>query len=72
MLMNDKEYAITYFDKDGGFHEIVANEQTRTGAKAQGEELEQKGATKVTVKLFEDGDLRHQWDLTAAGWVQYE
>ena len=70
--MDDKEYAVSYY-KDGILDEIGLHDVTTLAqAISIAEDIAGKGATQVTIKYYEDGDLRHQWDLKGVSWVQYE
>jgi hypothetical protein len=67
----DKEYAISFVGPNG-LDEVNSGEKTLTGAKKIGRRYSKGGAKEVTIKLYEEGDLRHQWDYKEGTWYQYE
>lgn len=57
----------------GGYQEIGLKAQTLPGAKKETEDwIKNKGALDVTIKLYFEGDISHQWDFKSNKWVQYE
>lgn len=67
----DREYAIS-FEAGSGLDEVNSGCSTLAGAKKVGRGYFKDGASNVTIKFYEDGDLRHQWDLKDGKWIQYE
>jgi hypothetical protein len=68
--MDDRTYAIAYRGPSGldemdvGTRKAMAFKWARDHAR--------EGHTDITVKLYGDGDLQHQWDLIDGKFVQYE
>ncbi len=67
----DKEYAISFVGPHG-LDEVNSGELTLTGAKRVARIYEDDGAKQITIKLYEEGDIKHQWDLKEGTWYQYE
>ena len=67
----DREYAIS-FEAGSGLDEVNSGATTLAGAKKVALGYRRDGARNITIKFYEDGDLRHQWDLKGNKWVQYE
>lgn len=69
----DREYAVCFYGKNG-LDELDTGAKNLTAAKRVAMEYYKNGASKITVKMYDEGDLRHQWDLSDDGkkWTQYE
>lgn len=67
----DREYAIC-FKMNGVLDEINLHSAVLQQAKSNASYYIKNGATDVTIKLYEEGDLVHQWDWKDGKWVQYE
>lgn len=69
----DREYCICYKGKNG-MDEIGLNAAVLQEAKNKAMwYIKNKVALEdITIKLYEDGDLKHQFDYKDNKWVQYE
>ncbi len=72
--MEDREHARSYYDKKGVLVEVRLNAAVLQEAKAKALSYIKNGIAKkqVTIKLYEDGDIVHQWDCKNSKWVQFE
>lgn len=66
----DKEYAIDFFGKND--REELGVGRIKSEAVSQAKYYLRKGATEMILKLYQDGDLLHQWDWRGGKWCQYE
>lgn len=68
----DREYAICYRTAQSGLAETNSGETTLRGAQKVARGMAKDGCYDITIKLYDDGDLQHQWDLKDGKFTQYE
>jgi hypothetical protein len=68
--MDDKEYAVA-FEGPNGLDEIGVG-RVKRDAEKWARDYERQGYKNITIKLYGDGDLQHQWDLVDGKFTQYE
>lgn len=68
----DREYAISFTDKDGILDELNLHAAVLQEAKYKAMYYIKNGFKQVTIKLYDNGNLQHQWDYKDGKWIQYE
>ncbi len=69
----DKEYTLCFESEVHGLQELTSG-KGKAQAMKDAMFYIKRGATNMTIKLYEEGDIRHQWDYKPASktWMQYE
>jgi hypothetical protein len=68
--MDDRTYAVCFKGPNGLDEQDIGT--TKRAAEKFARERAKEGCTDITVKLYGDGDLQHQWDLVDGKFKQYE
>lgn len=74
-MQQDSEYAVCYKDSNGVTEERL-KATNLDDAKEEAMWYVKRLADEITIKFYEEGDLRHQWDYIGknglSAWSQYE